>query len=227
MLHHLFVWLGCILDGAQCLPLVLQLVVELAEFGGRIARLLVDSFAAFVARLLPCVQTLTLSKWKNKNLRQYTPLLDWVECTSAVDYWCTSPPLFLQCYTGIGCAARLAWWVGRRGRRPGRRGSIALASSQPPTVRQMFGLIKECFEAVEEIDFCIVLHSHHWALYYYHTLSVSLVYVALICTPSLRESYYGNTKNWSAEPRWWLSFSRKHNFIAIFTQNQIISSLEF
>lgn len=60
-LRHLLVWLGCVLDGAQRLPFVLQFVVELTKFGGGVAGLLVDSFATFVAHLLAWVQT--LSEW--------------------------------------------------------------------------------------------------------------------------------------------------------------------
>lgn len=52
---YLLIWFGCILDGAKGLSLVLQLVVELAEFRSSIAGLLIDSFTAFVTDLLSCV----------------------------------------------------------------------------------------------------------------------------------------------------------------------------
>lgn len=55
VLRYLFVWLGCILDRAQRLPLVLQFVVELSEFGSGVAGLLINSFTAFVAHLLSCI----------------------------------------------------------------------------------------------------------------------------------------------------------------------------
>ena len=48
-----FVGFGGVLDGAQGLPLVLQFVVEQPQLGGGVAGLLVDSFAPFVAHVLP------------------------------------------------------------------------------------------------------------------------------------------------------------------------------
>lgn len=49
---YLFVWFGCILDGAQGLSLVLQLVIKLVKFRSSIAGLLIDSFATFITHLL-------------------------------------------------------------------------------------------------------------------------------------------------------------------------------
>lgn len=57
---YLFVWFGCVLDGAQGLSLVLQFVIQLTEFSSSIAGLLVDSFTAFVTHFLYSVQTLAL-----------------------------------------------------------------------------------------------------------------------------------------------------------------------
>lgn len=103
---HLFVWFWCVLDGAQRLALVLQLVVELAELGGGVASLLVDSFRAFVARLLSRVQTLTLSSEETSvGKRDHYKGLSAPLLSLSVP---VSPPLFLQCCTAIGCAARLA-----------------------------------------------------------------------------------------------------------------------
>lgn len=58
---YLFVWFWSVLDRAQGLTLVLQLVVELAEFSSSIAGLLVDAFTALVTGLLSCIETLALT----------------------------------------------------------------------------------------------------------------------------------------------------------------------
>lgn len=155
-LRHLLVWLGCVLDGAQRLPLVLQLVVELAEFGGRVAGLLVDSFAAFVALFLARVQTPTLCEWRTTPWSGHaTGGYSWRSAPALISVN-ESPPLFPRCYTVTGCAARLAWWAGHRGQTLGRTGSTALASSRPPAARQeVVALIGERFQTVREI-----LHIH-------------------------------------------------------------------
>ena len=59
---YLFVWLGGILDGAQGLTFVLQLVVELAQLVDSVAGLLIDAFSALVQRLLPSLQNLELCR---------------------------------------------------------------------------------------------------------------------------------------------------------------------
>jgi hypothetical protein len=59
---YLFVWLGGILDGAQGLTFVLQLVVELAQLVDSVAGLFIDAFSALVQRLLPSLQNLELCR---------------------------------------------------------------------------------------------------------------------------------------------------------------------
>ena len=73
---YLFVQLWRILDGAQGLALVLQLVVELAQLVGGIAGLLVDALAALVQTLFCALQGLALAKSRAKSERAHVKLSD-------------------------------------------------------------------------------------------------------------------------------------------------------